>query len=584
MTISSVRSFLTRGNNATLSVFIAFALVLFVKCVLFNWYAEALMPLSYLWVHPWAFWAHYLPKLAVALFFASFVFLTRHKEWVILPALVLDAWIMANMVYIRSNLLLLHGYAFTMAGGMNGFWGSIAIFFEWVDIIPLLTTIALAAWVIWIGPGKRIPLVTPVLLAGVLGVHFASQAAYIMSQDRLHFSDFQWETLSEQSRLTLYGGFDGVMPPTFENTIVHTALYALVDYISIMHDEVVPYSMTEQDEQSLRPFFNEPAAQPVADGSVILIIVESLENWAYTPEVMPNLYRFNQTHPHLYASRIKSQIRGGSSGDGQMILNTGVLPLAEGATCFRYPYNEFPAFMDVCDSTLCVLPHGLEVWNQKCMSPAFKYDTSMCTSEIDTLLFERFNEIIDEGWRNIQILTMSSHSPFDRGSKLSNLVLDEKMPHYMTNYYKSIHTMDHGLGLFLDKLAGDSALRNTTILITGDHKIFHKEKRQTFNRYIQKSGYNCPDVMEPYIPLFIYSPAIEENVVVEDLCYQMDIYPTILHLLHCDTYYWKGFGVNILDADARQNRTISESEAYLLSEKLIRSNYFLKKKEELLLQ
>ena len=37
----------------------------------------------------------------------------------------------------------------------------------------------------------------------------------------------------------------------------------------------------------------------------------------------------------------------------------------------------------------------------------------------------------------------------------------------------------------------------------------------------------------------------------------MDIYPTLLHLLGCDKYYWKGVGVNLLEQDTLVNRPIT---------------------------
>jgi len=47
-----------------------------------------------------------------------------------------------------------------------------------------------------------------------------------------------------------------------------------------------------------------------------------------------------------------------------------------------------------------------------------------------------------------------------------------------------------------------------------------------------------------------------------------------LHVIGAEDYYWKGFGVNLLDSVARQNRPISPEEAFELSDKLIRANYF----------
>ncbi len=44
--------------------------------------------------------------------------------------------------------------------------------------------------------------------------------------------------------------------------------------------------------------------------------------------------------------------------------------------------------------------------------------------------------------------------------------------------------------------------------------------------------------------------------------------------------YLKEFGVNLLDSAARHNRKITEDEAYALSDKMIRSDYFKKHEAE----
>lgn len=68
---------------------------------------------------------------------------------------------------------------------------------------------------------------------------------------------------------------------------------------------------------------------------------------------------------------------------------------------------------------------------------------------------------------------------------------------------------------------------------------------------------------------------------VYDLCYQMDVYPTIMHCIGADDYYWKGFGVNLIDSVARNKRLIAEEEAYSLSDKIIRCDYFRNRKKNL---
>ena len=50
--------------------------------------------------------------------------------------------------------------------------------------------------------------------------------------------------------------------------------------------------------------------------------------------------------------------------------------------------------------------------------------------------------------------------------------------------------------------------------------------------------------------------------------------PTIMSLMGCESYFWQGVGVNLLDQEARHNRRFNEREAYRLSDIIIRSNYF----------
>ena len=116
----------------------------------------------------------------------------------------------------------------------------------------------------------------------------------------------------------------------------------------------------------------------------------------------------------------------------------------------------------------------------------------------------------------------------------------------------------------MEKVDTDSTLTNSTIVITGDHTIFDDAARKQFNDYCMEYGENY-DVLESYCPLIVYSPNISEKTILDDECYQMDIYPTILGLIGCKDYYWQGFGVDLLDTTA--TRKILESDAIDLSDK-----------------
>jgi arylsulfatase A-like enzyme len=80
--------------------------------------------------------------------------------------------------------------------------------------------------------------------------------------------------------------------------------------------------------------------------------------------------------------------------------------------------------------------------------------------------------------------------------------------------------------------------------------------------------------MDDCLPLIIYSPKIQGNPRCTDDAYQMDIYPTYMSLLGVENYRWHGLGINLMENT--QLRCIQEDEAYILSDKLIRNDYFLK--------
>ena len=74
--------------------------------------------------------------------------------------------------------------------------------------------------------------------------------------------------------------------------------------------------------------------------------------------------------------------------------------------------------------------------------------------------------------------------------------------------------------------------------------------------------------------MIIHGPTIDGNTCVQGVAYQMDIYPTVLAAIGCEDFFWKGFGVNLMDSASRSNRPISDVDAFDLSDKVIRSNRF----------
>ncbi len=280
---------------------------------------------------------------------------------------------------------------------------------------------------------------------------------------------------------------------------------------------------------------------------------------------MPNLQCFIDTSKHiLIGNNITSQVKGGISADGQMIVQTGILPVNEGATCFRFGLNKYPSLSHLYSSSAIILGHSKRVWNQVRMSLAYGQDTIIeVISGNDKELFNK-TLIQSEISNYIMVITASTHIPCTKYADSSAIYISDNIPSLLKNYIKSANVLDKGMQILFNEISSNEKLKNSTIVITGDHNLPAPSDENYNNVYNYSRS----------IPLIIYSPEIKQKTIITDTCYQMDIYPTILHLIGCEDYYWKGFGVNLLDSAARHNRPITPEEAYDLSDKMIRADYF----------
>ena len=148
-------------------------------------------------------------------------------------------------------------------------------------------------------------------------------------------------------------------------------------------------------------------------------------------------------------------------------------------------------------------------------------------------------------------ITINTHTPFY--SVPTTMDLDEAYTKTENRYLQCARYFDTHAGRFLAWADTAKTMQNATIVITADH-----------NHFPQKKG-------QGVCPLIIRSPNIKHFIYIPE-AYQMDIFPTILHAIGQSNYAWRGFGIDLLDSTAV--RTISEEQAYSLSDRMIRTNFF----------
>lgn len=599
--LQKIKLFLTKGNHAQLCVFFLFVFTIFTKGVLFHWNCYHSVLISSLWHTPAEFFRFWGGKLIPALFLGSFVFLTKKNWWTIVVNVIADIWLIANMFYFKANSLFLSYETMQMADNMSGFWSSLYSYLGWDIYIYLVLSVL---YIILYWPFRKLinnrcvvkfscACLLSILLSVIDNICYA-KVMNIWANDTEETAMVHSQMLAGERFAKYYPFGNAVYYATVESCTDYNAWanfyikdYSIYTYFPATFifsalrpaGEIIP--LTEQDIKRIEPFFTNKKDSIVPNSNLIFILFESLESWPLGEvcghKYMPNMSALLHDSHVLYCDKLKSQVKHGNSADGQMIDATGLLPISNGAVCRLYADNKFAGYAECYESAAIVNP-APGMWGQSKVTFGYQFkeliEPKKGENWADLELMQQMINYADTIANPFCVLgiTVSSHVPFTQGSKNPKYIVDG-MPLIMSAYLNCLHYTDSCIGeVFKAVLTNEKLKDNTTIVISGDHTIF-RSVNEEFDTFAQKNDINM-QTTKTFTPLIIYSPNISENTQVIDTCYQMDIYPTIMHLIGCEDYYWKGFGVNLMDSIARHNRPVSEQEAYELSDKLIRSNYF----------
>lgn len=573
------------------AVFILFLLAMLLKTFVFQYLLFSHFPLN-IFAHPSYIAYYWCSHLCLPLFIASFVLISCRKTWTIILLLILDLWAVSNLMYYGANELPLSIREVMMATNLKGFEGSLTHLFKWVYVVFPVITLSYFMCVNRIDmDGCRSD------RRWFAGSIVASAVLFIILSE-CHYRDIcKVDDMACGNRRTFYLPF---YPNRFENGVWDGAYMSRLKdrgFISYLPTSIVGYAFptipgkcmvefTDEERLLMNQILSErseAAFRPCRN--LVIIIVESLESWALDYRdakgnyVMPFMHALSHSDGVMYVPRITSQVRHGVSGDGQMIVNTGLLPLNDGAACMLYGDNVYPNIASSFSSSLFLNPCEATVWNQRVVAMSYGYER--CESSLssrwlsDKQMFELLGKTVESRksckvpWI-VAMLTVSSHMPYKGVPVNGKLSFAIDTPSYLKDYLNAMNYLDKSASGFFDS---HSDINDDTVyVITGDHTAFKSDR---LNEILPHLHRNCGQTVSlddgNYVPLIVRSSAIESNRMVDQIAYQADIFPTIMSMIGGDGYFWRGFGRNLC-----KEGTLPQfpEAAYALSEKLIVSDYF----------
>ncbi|HZG72156.1 MAG TPA: LTA synthase family protein [Chondromyces sp.] len=328
----------------------------------------------------------------------------------------------------------------------------------------------------------------------------------------------------------------------------------------------------------------------VAKGkNLIVISMESTQNFVINnkvngQEITPFLNQFIKES--LYFNNIYHQTGQGKTSDAEFLIENSLYPLSRGAVFFTHSGNEYNSMAEKLNEN-GYFSNGMHAnnksfWNRDIMYKSLGYErfyeagdyeiteeNSVNWGMKDIPFFEQSVEHMKQMPKPFysKMLTLTNHHPFyyDEEDKF----IDEFTSNDGTvnRYFVTVRYTDEALKRFVEKLKESGLYEDSVIVIYGDHYGISENHDQAMSEYLGKEITPFESAQLQRIPLIVHVPGLEGKVI-NKVGGQIDVRPTLLHLLGIETKEDLQFGQDLLSEDYedfvvfRDGRFVTEDYVY----------------------
>ncbi|MBD8034528.1 MULTISPECIES: LTA synthase family protein [Solibacillus] len=294
--------------------------------------------------------------------------------------------------------------------------------------------------------------------------------------------------------------------------------------------------------------------------NVIAISLESLQSFVINNEmngevITPFLNSLTQDKDTYYFSDFYHQTGLGKTSDSEFIFENSLYGLGRGAVFFTHGENTYNSFAERLGEngyfTNVMHANNKSFWNRDMIYKSFNinkfYDiesyevteeTSVNWGLKDVPFFEQSAALMKEMPQPFysRLITLTNHYPFYLDPE------DMMIPEYDSNsgtlnrYFQTVRYLDESVKEFFDDLKEQGLYENSIIVMYGDHYGISENHNKAMAKYLGKEEITPYDsALLQAVPLYIHIPGDNEGQVMDNVSGQLDIRPTLLHLLGIET-------------------------------------------------
>lgn len=523
----------------------------------FDMKIENVMQEVILFINPLSF---LLFVYGISLFFKS---VKARNRYLLITSTILAVILYANVAFYRffSDFITLPVLFQTSNFGDLGASAAESIYFT--DVFYFIDVALLFAAIKWLPKVTEVAVVRPairrayfVLAAAVL---FLNLGLAETERPQLLTRSFDRELLVKNIGMYNYHIYD-----VYIQSKSH-AQRALADGSELV--EVNNYVRSNQAEPNYEVF-------GTAEGkNLIVVSLESLQSFVVNEEmngevITPFLNELTKDKDTYYFPNFYHQTGLGKTSDSEFVVENSLYPLGGGAVFFTNSGNTYNSMAESLNEkgyfTNVMHANNKSFWNRDIMYNALNvekfYDVeSYDIAEGDSVnwgmkdipFFEQSVNHMAEMEQPFysRLITLTNHYPFHLEEK------DQFIPEYNSNsgtlnrYFQTVRYMDEAVKSLFEDLKAKGLYEDSIIVMYGDHYGISENHNEAMAQYLGKEITPFETAQLQRVPMFIHIPGSNQGKVVEEVAGQIDIRPTILHLLGVDTSKDMQMGADIFSKD-----------------------------------
>jgi len=331
--------------------------------------------------------------------------------------------------------------------------------------------------------------------------------------------------------------------------------------------------------------------------NVIYISMESFQSFMINykmpngQEVTPFLNSLTHDKNTFYFDNFYHQTGQGKTSDAEFLMENSLYPMAQGAVFVNKAQNTYQAMPSILKGqgySSAVL-HGnyKTFWNRNVIYKAFGYDKffdaeyySMSDENTknygmkDKPFFKESIPLLESLKQPFytKFISLSNHFPFEMDPEDTNFPAGDYGDTVVNQYFQSANYMDQAFEQFFNDLKANGLYDNTIIVMYGDHYGISENHNDAMAKVMGVDEITpAINAKLQRVPLFIHVPGVKGGIQ-HQVGGEVDVRPTVLHLLGIDTKDYMEFGSDLLSKQHRnwalfRNGDFVTSNAIQINEK-----------------